>query len=54
MNTEQSSLNRAIAAADLNHHKFMRMANQVMAEFDKLDAIFAKCLYNADERKKAA
>lgn len=54
MKFEQSSLTRTANTADLSHRKFMKMADQVMAEFKKIDAIFEKCFGATRDQKKAA
>lgn len=54
MKSEQSPLIRRDIAVDLNHHKFMQMADQVMAEFDKIDVIFEKCFGTAEALREAA
>jgi hypothetical protein len=54
MKSEQSPMIRENNTASLSHHRFMTMASQVMAEFDKIDAIFAECLSTRGERELAA
>ncbi|MGB5853094.1 MAG: hypothetical protein WBG85_12455 [Rhodanobacter sp.] len=54
MKSELSPIIRENNTASLSHHRFMKMASQVMAEFDKIDEIFAECLSNRCEQERAA
>lgn len=54
MKSEQSSMIRENFTANLNHHRFMQMAAQVMAECDKIETIFADCLGDSVEFRLAA
>lgn len=52
MSYQNASFKREHRSDDLSHHRFMKMAAQVNAEFDKIDAILESCLsLNTDEGK---
>ncbi|WP_017460558.1 hypothetical protein [Dyella ginsengisoli] len=53
MKSELSPI-RENSTASLSHHRFMKMASQVMAEFDKIDAILSECLSTRGEQDLAA